>query len=177
MQSALKIGDQVGSLDPEDNSDDRGIVEAVSPDGTCAKVKWNNGNTHWAQVSILSPCDEADDLDFAMLAPPTRPGPCKAAATPETDSTAKRLERLVEAAENIAAAAEAKAIERGALPCNALSLRNQVRKLEISKALAADVCCLDCGHETGYPGRCMSCDWAAARMAGFELDGGQGEGA
>lgn len=120
---------------------------------------------------------DTDDLDFAMLTPPTRPGPCKAATAPEVDPVEKRLERLVEAAEHIAAAAEAKAIERGALLRNALSLRNQVRKLEISKALAADVCCPDCGHETGYPGRCMSCDWAAARMAGFELDGGQGEGA
>lgn len=117
--------------------------------------------------------DSDTDLDFAMLTPPTRPGPCKAAAAPETDSTAKRLERLVEAAEHIAAAAEAKAIERGALPCNALSLRNQVRKLEISKALAADVCCPYCGHETGYPGRCMSCDWHASQAV--EVKHGSGK--
>lgn len=36
---------------------------------------------------------DTDGLDFAMLTPPTRPGPCKAATAPETDSTAKRLEQ------------------------------------------------------------------------------------
>lgn len=38
---------------------------------------------------------DAADLDFAMLTPPTRPGPCKAAAAPEVDPVEKRLEREV----------------------------------------------------------------------------------
>lgn len=36
--------------------------------------------------------------DFAMLTPPTRPGPCKAATAPEQDPTERRLEREREAA-------------------------------------------------------------------------------
>lgn len=42
--------------------------------------------------------DTHDDLDFAMLTPPTRPGPCKAATAPEVDPVEKRLEREREAA-------------------------------------------------------------------------------
>lgn len=41
--------------------------------------------------------DECDDLDFAMLTPPTRPGPCKAVTAPETAPEAeksKKVERL-----------------------------------------------------------------------------------
>lgn len=34
-----------------------------------------------------------DDLDFAMLTPPTRPGPCKAVTAPEVDPVEKRLEQ------------------------------------------------------------------------------------
>lgn len=79
--------------------------------------------------------DSDNDLDFAMLTPPTRPGPCKAATAPEVDPVEKRLERAREAAEHIAAAAEAKALARGALPCNALSIRNQVRQYEIRKSM------------------------------------------
>jgi hypothetical protein len=33
------------------------------------------------------------DLDFAMLTPPARPGPCKAATAPEVDQVEARLER------------------------------------------------------------------------------------
>ncbi len=36
---------------------------------------------------------EVDDLDFAMLTPTTRTGPCKAATTPEQDPVEKRLDR------------------------------------------------------------------------------------
>ncbi len=43
--------------------------------------------------------DDTNDLDFAMLAPPTRPGPCKAAAAPEADPIEVRLERERTAAE------------------------------------------------------------------------------
>lgn len=39
------------------------------------------------------------DLDFAMLTPPTRPGPCKAATVPETDWAALDLDRDRTAAE------------------------------------------------------------------------------
>lgn len=53
----INIGDQVGSLDPEDSRSDRGVVEAISPDGTRVRVRWNNGNTHWAQASMLSTWD------------------------------------------------------------------------------------------------------------------------
>lgn len=38
------------------------------------------------------PDSDTDDLDFAMLIPPTRPGPCKAATAPEVDPVAARLE-------------------------------------------------------------------------------------
>lgn len=41
---------------------------------------------------------DTDDLDFAMLTPPTRPGPCKAATAPEVDPVEKRLERLLDEA-------------------------------------------------------------------------------
>lgn len=36
--------------------------------------------------------EENDPIDFAMLTPPTRPGPCKAATAPEVDPVEKRLE-------------------------------------------------------------------------------------
>jgi len=36
---------------------------------------------------------DTDDLDFAMLTPPTRPGPCEAATAPEVDPVEKRLEQ------------------------------------------------------------------------------------
>lgn len=39
---------------------------------------------------------DADDLVFAMLTPPTRPGPCKAATAPEVDPVERRLERSAE---------------------------------------------------------------------------------
>lgn len=44
------------------------------------------------------------DPDFAMLTPPTRPGPCKAATTPEVDPVEARLERERQAAPHITAA-------------------------------------------------------------------------
>lgn len=47
---------------------------------------------------------DTDDLDFAMLTPPTRPGPAKAATAPEVDPVERRLEREQEAAPNIARA-------------------------------------------------------------------------
>lgn len=34
---------------------------------------------------------DTDDLDFAMLTPPTRPGPCKAAAAPEIDPVMAKI--------------------------------------------------------------------------------------
>lgn len=37
--------------------------------------------------------ENEDPIDFAMLTPPTRLGPCKAAAAPEVDPVEKRLER------------------------------------------------------------------------------------
>ena len=43
-----------------------------------------------------------DDLDFAMLTPPTRPGPCKAATSPEVDPVERRIEREAEAAPHVA---------------------------------------------------------------------------
>lgn len=105
-----------------------------------------------------------DDIDFAMTDLPTRPGPTRATTAPEQDSIEKRLAREVGAAEHIAAAAEAKALSRGALACNALSLRNQVRQVEIAKRVAAarDVCCPECGHEHGYPGLCDTCGMRTA---------------
>jgi hypothetical protein len=39
-----------------------------------------------------------DDLDFAMLTPPTRPGPCKSASAPEVDPVEARIERERQAA-------------------------------------------------------------------------------
>lgn len=116
---------------------------------------------------------DTDDLDFAMLTQPTRPGPCKAANAPEVDPVEKRLEREREAAEHIAAAAEAPGCGWRAR-CGAERREPApLRQLEISKALAADVCCPDCGHETGYPGRCMSCDWHASQSV--EVQRGSGK--
>lgn len=37
--------------------------------------------------------ENGDDIDFAMLDLPTRPGPAKASAAPEQDPVAARLER------------------------------------------------------------------------------------
>lgn len=37
--------------------------------------------------------EDTDDIDFAMLTPPTRPGPAKAATAPEVDPVERRLER------------------------------------------------------------------------------------
>jgi|SRR5687768_13007423 len=51
---------------------------------------------------------DTDDLDFAMLTPPTRPGPCKVAAAPELDPVEARLELEVEAAPHVAAALNAR---------------------------------------------------------------------
>lgn len=45
---------------------------------------------------------DTDDLDFAMLSPLTRPGPCKAATVLEVDPVEARLEREVQAAPHIA---------------------------------------------------------------------------
>ena len=42
--------------------------------------------------------DDTDDLDLAMLTPPTRPGPCKSATAPEVDPVEARLERDIAAA-------------------------------------------------------------------------------
>jgi len=41
--------------------------------------------------------DDTDDLDFAMLTPTTRPGPCKAATAPEADPVERRLNEEREA--------------------------------------------------------------------------------
>jgi hypothetical protein len=37
--------------------------------------------------------DHDDDLDFAMLTPPARPGPCKAATAPEVDGFEAKMDR------------------------------------------------------------------------------------
>lgn len=42
--------------------------------------------------------EENGDDDFAMLTPPTRPGPAKASAAPEQDPTERQLDREREAA-------------------------------------------------------------------------------
>lgn len=39
--------------------------------------------------------DDTNDLDFAMLTPPTRPGPCKAATALEVDPVERRREQAL----------------------------------------------------------------------------------
>lgn len=42
--------------------------------------------------------NDTDDLDFAMLTPPTILGPCKAASAPEVDPVEAELRRNIERA-------------------------------------------------------------------------------
>lgn len=57
---------------------------------------------------------DPDDIDFAMLLNlPSRPGPCKAAETPERDPVEARLQREVEAAPFVARAVVAVEVKHG----------------------------------------------------------------
>lgn len=72
--------------------------------------------------------NDTNDLDLAMLTPPTRPGPCKAAAALEADPVETRLEREVQAAPHIAEALRERASalrNRGALHTNPRSAMRQ----------------------------------------------------
>jgi len=59
-----------------------------------------------ARKAAAAEANHHDDIDFAMLDLPTRPGPAKAATAPEQEPVERRMEREREAAPHIAAALE-----------------------------------------------------------------------
>lgn len=74
--------------------------------------------------------NDTDDLDFAMLTPPTRPGPCKAAGAPEVDPVEERLNRERESAPFITPRTSADKI--GAFMCMlAIAVRHGSGKVKV----------------------------------------------
>lgn len=115
MPTTIKIS-EVTNYYP--TGDQASAVRAAMRDGWSVTIDCEH-LFHPADINL----DEADDLelDFAMLTPPTRPGPRRAATAPEVDPVEARLEREVQAAQHIAAAIKAREDLRRAYRAKLLS--------------------------------------------------------